>query len=134
MKLLVILVLFVAVCRLGLSASALHVELSSVFRTDRAQGKQPFEVFSTALRTGGDIALTDQLFERMSTFSTGVFVNRHSAASIPRHGCREKGALALFSTHELQAEFLRGLLAGKPSPNYTCAAALDRIWREGSAC
>lgn len=83
-KLLVVLVFPIAMRRLGLRTCPLHVELSCVFRADRAKGKQALQVFTTALRTGGDVAFPDQLLERMSTIPTGIFIDRHSGVSIPR--------------------------------------------------
>jgi hypothetical protein len=84
-KLLVVFVLPVLMLRFGACTRAFHVGLSRVFGTDRAQREQSFEIFAAAFWTGRNIAFTDQLFECMSTFSTGVFVNRHSGVSITRH-------------------------------------------------
>src|SRR5688572_22129914 len=84
MQLLMVFVLLVAMLRFRLGARAFYIVFPRVLRTYRAEGKQPLQVFAAAFRAGGNVALTDKLFEGVATFSTGVFVNWHRRVSISR--------------------------------------------------
>jgi hypothetical protein len=77
-KLLVVLVVLIFLDGPRSSPRAASVELTRMLGTYRAQGKHSFQIFTFALRTGGNVALTDKLLEGFFAFSTGVFVNRHT--------------------------------------------------------
>src|SRR5688572_12586345 len=123
MQLLMVFVLLVAMLRFRLGARAFYIVLPRVLRTYRAKGKHPLQVFAAAFRAGGNVALTDKLFEGVATFSTGVFVNWHSAR---KHIARR--ALAKVT---LCPEIDPRLLAGKRSPNYTCARSSHQEFGRG---
>jgi len=106
-NLLVVLVVLVFLDCLRPGARATQIDLTRMLRAYGTQRKHPLQIFTLALRTGGNVTLTHKLLEGLFAFSTGVFVNRHrkrknnrapQARSMTAHSLRDSDTEIAFTS------------------------------------